>query len=86
MSSALFFFLQCNSALLFTIAKKWKQPKHPSMMNGKRICVYVYMCICIYVYVHTHIKYYVYVHTHIKWPKKKEKERNTAICNNMGRS
>ena len=46
-------------ALLFTIAKVWKQPNCPSI--GERINMCMYMCVCVYIYIYTHTYTYVYV-------------------------
>ena len=41
-------------AVLFIIAKIWKQPKCPLKMNGLRRCIYIYVCD-------------IYTHTHSQW-------------------
>ena len=65
----------CDSvfiAVLFTIAKTWKPPQHPSTDK----CIKKLWCVCMYVYVHTYtwtdkcikklrcVCMYVYIHTY----------------------
>ena len=42
------------TAVLFTVAKNWKQPKYPSKVNE-----YIKCSVCVYVCIHIHTsKYY----------------------------
>ena len=48
------------SAALFTIARVWKLPKGPSIMNKENVVyvyvfIYIYVCVCVCVCVITHI-------------------------------
>ena len=52
-------------ALLFTIAKTWKQPKCPSADEWIKKMWYIYIYIYIYTYIHTYIYIYIYIHTYI---------------------
>ena len=58
---------------LFTIAKIWKQPKHPSRTEWiKRLCVCVCVCVCVYVYIYIQtMEYYSAI------------EGTPAICHSM---
>jgi hypothetical protein len=53
-------------AALFIIAKLWKQPDVPKLMNGLRKCD-------IYMYIHIHI--YVYVYIYIVRLRRVEREK-----------
>ena len=58
-------------AVLFTIAKTWKQPKYPSTDEWIKKMWGVCVCVCVCVYTHT-MEYYSAI-----------KKNDSAICSNM---
>ena len=55
---------QCHAAL-FTVAKRWKQPKCPSTDEWiQKMCI-VIVCVCIYMYIFQCVHTWVHTHTEI---------------------
>ena len=51
-------------AVLFTIAKTWKQPKCPSTNEWIKMFIYIYIYIYTYIYVYICIYMYIYIYAY----------------------
>ena len=64
-------------AILFKIAKTWKQPKRPSTDEW----IKKPSCVCVFIYTLTHTHTHTHIHNGILLSHKKE--CNNAICSSM---
>ena len=77
---------QCHAAL-FTVAKRWKQPKCPSTDEWiQKMCI-VIVCVCIYICIFSSVCAHMgaHTHTHTEILLSHKNIWNNDFCSNMSR-